>query len=58
MALTALALARGWRVVEVPVPHLTRRSDAGTLVSGRLARGAARALFETLSVLYREGSGA
>lgn len=58
VALTALALARGWRVVEAPVPHVTRRSDAGTLVSGRLARGAARALFETLSVLYREGSSA
>jgi dolichol-phosphate mannosyltransferase len=58
VALTALALARGWRVVEVPVPHVTRRTDAGTLVSARLARGAARSLFETLSVLYREGSGA
>ncbi len=54
VALTALALARGLAVVEVPVPHVTRRTDAGTLVSGRLARGAARALAETLAVLYRE----
>jgi glycosyltransferase involved in cell wall biosynthesis len=58
VALTALALARGWRVVEVPVPHVTRRDDAGTLVSGRLARGAARSLIETLALLYRGGGGA
>ena len=58
VALTALALARGLAVVEVPVPHVARRTDAGTLVSGRLARGAARALAETLALLYRSGGGA
>ena len=58
VAITALALARGWRVAEVAVPHVTRRYDAGTLVSGRLARGAARALLETVAILYREGAGA
>jgi glycosyltransferase involved in cell wall biosynthesis len=53
VALTALALAGGFVVAELPVPFVARRADAGTLVSGRLARGAARALVETVVVSLR-----
>jgi glycosyltransferase involved in cell wall biosynthesis len=53
VALTALALRGGFAVAEVPVPFVALRSDAGTLVSGRLARGAARAFVETIRVMLR-----
>jgi glycosyltransferase involved in cell wall biosynthesis len=53
VALTALAIAGGFAVAEVPVPFVARRADAGTLVSGRLARGAARALVETIAATLR-----
>jgi glycosyltransferase involved in cell wall biosynthesis len=58
VALTALALAEGLRVVEVPVPFVPQRSEPPARVSARLARGAARSLFETVAVVLRGAPGA
>ena len=42
------AAARGWRVVEVPVTHLARRSGPGTLRIGRLVWFSLRGLGQLL----------
>jgi dolichol-phosphate mannosyltransferase len=53
VALAGLAVRRGLRVCEVPVPHVGRPGGAASLVRGKLWRGAARALVETVSVARR-----
>lgn len=58
VALCALAVRAGLEVIEVPVPFVSRRPDAGSLVAGRLARAAARSLLETVRAVRGSGSAA
>jgi glycosyltransferase involved in cell wall biosynthesis len=50
VALAGLAVRRGLRLCEIPVPHIDRVGDRGSLASWQIWRGAARTLLETMSV--------
>jgi glycosyltransferase involved in cell wall biosynthesis len=52
VALAGLAIRRGLRVVEMPVPHRQRVAGASSLGSWRLWRSAARALGQTVHIAW------